>query len=101
MNGGTDTLVSVYPFPLGTPIGVHMLTKESNPSESLLESLSEKYSRLWVVLSHDIIERRGRDSRPIVHKIERQYVNRENVFFEGINVKLYERYSVYGKYGSF
>lgn len=97
MNGGTDTLVSVYPFPFGTPIGISYLTKESDPSESMLESLPERYNRLWVVLSHDIHEGQKRDSRPIIHKIEMKYINRENIFFEGINVKLYEKYSVYGK----
>ena len=90
MNGRTEILVSVYPFPLGSPIRVHMFTKISNPSESMLESLSEKYDRLWVVLSHDIIEGLGWDSRPIIRAIERKYINRENIFFRGINVKLYQ-----------
>jgi mannosyltransferase len=97
MKGETDILVSVYPFPFGTPIGLCYLTKESDPSESMLESLPERFNRLWVVLSHDIHEGQRRDSRPIIYKIERKYINRENIFFEGINVKLYVKDSVYGK----
>ena len=91
MKGGSDILVSVYPYPFGIPVGVQLLTKESDPSESMLGSMPEQYKRLWVVLSHDIHEGRGRDSRPIVHKIEKNYVNREDKLFEKINVKLYER----------
>jgi mannosyltransferase len=102
MNGRTDILVSVYPFPFKTPAGrplskflryLQSLNK-SNPSESLLESLSERYNRLWVVLSHDIHKSRGRDSRPIIHIIEKKYVNQESFLFNGINIKLYERCSI-------
>jgi uncharacterized membrane protein len=91
MNGGTEILVSVYPFPFEIPTALCLSTEESDPSASMLESLHERYNRLWVVLSHDIHKGRGRDSRPIIQKIERKYINRENIFFEGINVKLYER----------
>jgi hypothetical protein len=95
MKGGTDMLESVYPFPFEISTAQHVLTVESDPSESLLESLPERYNRLWVVLSHDIHEGRKRDSRPIIRIIEKKYVNQENVLFEGINVKLYKRYSIY------
>lgn len=94
MNAGTDILVSVYPYPLGTPIIDHLMNFVSNPSDSMLESLSDRYTRLWVVLAHDMIEGYGWDSRPIIQKIERKYINRKNIFFNGINVKLYETYSV-------
>ena len=92
MNGRTEILVSVYPFPLGSPIGVFLFTKVAKPSESMLESLSERYDRLWVVLAYDRIEGLGWDSRPIIRAIERKYINRENFPFAGINIKLYERY---------
>ena len=98
MNGRNEILVSVYPFPLGSSFRVKMSTKVlKNPSESMLESLSERYDRLWVVLAHDMIEGLGWDSRPIIRAIERKYINRENFSFTGIKIKLYERYSDHGK----
>ena len=84
MNHGNDILVSVFPFPFGTPVGVNILSNVLNPSESMLESVAERYDRLWVVLAYD-----GLDSRAI----ETEYVNLKNVFFEQINIKLYQRFS--------
>ena len=97
MNGRAEILVSVYPFPLGSSIRDHMFSEVSNPSERMLDSLNEGYDRLWLVLAHDMIEGLGYDSRPIIDRIERKYVNRENFSFRGINVRLYEGYSVRGK----
>lgn len=65
-----------------------MLSKVSNPTDSMLESLAEKHDRLWVVLAHDNFKQLGWDSRPIIRKIEKRYVNLENLSFEGVNVKL-------------
>jgi mannosyltransferase len=87
MNRWTDTLVSVYPAPLGGPL----LTWTSNPSESMLESLNKRFSRLWLVLAYDVIPGYGWDSRPIIHAVERNYVNRENISLTGINIRLYEK----------
>jgi mannosyltransferase len=92
MNGRTDTLVSVYPFLLASPVGYPFLIRVSNPVENMLESLNERFSRLWVVLAYDIIPGLGWDSRPIVHTIEKKYIDRENISLKGINIRLYERH---------
>ena len=98
MHGRTDILVSVWPSPLGTPIGVATFNQSPNPIQSMLESLTERYDRLWVVLAHDIIPGLGWDSRLIIHTIENKYIKLKDISFKGINIKLYERYSVTDKH---
>jgi mannosyltransferase len=96
MNGRTDTLISVYPFTLGSFLEGPCLVEEDcvvkTPLESVLETLDDRYGRLWVVLAHHIIPGLGWDSRPIIHTIERKYINRENISLKAINIRLYERH---------
>ncbi len=67
------------------------MTWTSNPSERMLESLNERFSRLWVVLAYDVVPGYGWDSRPIIHAIERNYIDRENISLTGIDIRLYEK----------
>jgi hypothetical protein len=91
MNDQTDLLASVYPFALRTPIGKIMLKKIPNPSEAMLESISERFDRIWVVLSMDIVEELDWNSRPITQAFESQYGNQEKFIFQYIRILLFKK----------
>ena len=77
---------------LRTPIGKIMLKKIPNPSEAMLESISEKFDRIWVVLSMDIVEELDWNSRPIIQALESKYDNREKFLFKYIKIFLFKKY---------
>lgn len=91
-NDGKLRLTSIYPFPLGTPIDEKVLTKAAAPSERIFSSLSAKYERLWLILSHDKWPSLKRDSTPVIQSIERHYIGTsQRKFTEKIRLIHYGR----------
>jgi mannosyltransferase len=71
---------------------LNLMGPDDPPDLKLLESLSDEYTRVWLVLSHDQMSHLGRDvqSRLIQSSLERHYTLTQEQKFKGVRVLLYQ-----------
>jgi hypothetical protein len=77
-NVNNVSLVSVYPSPYGSTYE-EIKRMGSLPSIHLLESLAQKYDRLWLVRLPEMIDLKGKAIIPV---IEKHYLKTQNVLFD-------------------
>lgn len=82
-----DKLESVYP----SPLGIHSFYPLGNPDIKSIDTMHERYNRLWCVLDLEMHPEFETEDCPMIDKLKEKYSINRSAIYKGVKIFLLEK----------